>query len=123
MGLADLNTRSNYVQDRIGQYINYLRDLGVADVRANAAKLIDMFELAAIVGKMGGGLYRPREMISHAGETVTSEMRYHVADITEFNHPITLAADFQDAGSLQYMSTFDESGGPMPGDLRQAHRF
>ena len=95
----------------------------------NAAKLIDMFELAAIVGKIGGGLYRFREVIGHAGETVTPEMYHHVADIADFNYPIELAANFQDAGSLQYLSpawwllfprTVGESGGQMLGDLKFA---
>ena len=49
-------------------------------------------------------------MIGHAGEAVTHEMYYHVADITEFNYPIKLAANFQDAGSLQYLSSVGESG-------------
>ena len=74
-------------------------------------------ELAAIVGKIGGGLYRFREVNGHAGETVTSEMCYHIAYITEFNYPITLATNFQDAGSLQYLSTSGESGVLMPGVL------
>ena len=39
-------------------------------------------------------------MIGHAGETVTPEMHYHAADLTEFNYPIKLAANFQGAGSL-----------------------
>ena len=51
------------------------------------------------------------------GETVTSEMCYHIAYITEFNYPITLATNFQDAGSLQYLSTSGESGVLMPGVL------
>ena len=83
----------------------------------DAAKHIDTFELAAIVGKIGGGLYRFLEVIGHAGEAVTPEMYYRVADITEFNYPTKLATNFQDAGSLQYLSTFGESGCLMPGDL------
>ena len=83
----------------------------------NAAKHIDTFELAALVGKIGGGPYRFREVIGHAGVTVTPEMYYHVVDVTDFNYPIELAANFQDAGSLQYLSTVGESGGQMLGDL------
>ena len=69
------------------------------------------------MGKIGGGLYRFREVNGHAGETVTSEMCYHIAYITEFNYPFTLATNFQDAGSLQYLSTSGESGVLMPGVL------
>ena len=81
------------------------------------------------MGKIGGGLYRLREVNGHAGETVTSEMCYHVAYIAEFNYPITLATNFQDAGSLQYLCpawwllfprTVGESGGQMLGDLKFA---
>ena len=100
MGLADPNTRSSDAQDRIEQYTSYLRNLGVSDARVNAAKFIDMFELTALVGKIAGGPHRFREVINHAGETVTPEMHYQVADLTEFNYPIKLAANFQGAGSL-----------------------
>ena len=92
------------------QYINCMRDLGITGARVYAAKLINTFELAALAGKIGGGPYRFCEVIGHAGETVTHEMYYHVADITEFNYPIKLAANFQDAGSLQYLSSVGESG-------------
>ena len=68
-------------------------NLGVTDVRVNAAELIDMFELTAIVGKIGGGLYRLREVKGRAGDTVTPDMCYHVAYITEFDYPIKLAAN------------------------------
>ena len=63
-----------------------------------------------------------REVIGHAGVIVTPEMYYHVVDIADFNYPIELAANFQDAGSLQYLSpawwllfprTVGESGGLM----------
>jgi len=117
VGLADLATSSNYVQDRIAQYINYLRDLGIAGFRVDAAKHIDTPELAAIMGKIGGGLYSFLEVIGHTGEAVTPEMYYHVADITEFNYPIKLANQFQDAGNLQYLNNFGESWGLMPSDL------
>ena len=56
-------------------------------------------------------------MIGHAGQTVTPEMYHHVADISEFNYPIKLAANFQGAGSLQYLSTVGESAGLMLVDL------
>ena len=62
-----------------GQYINYLRDIGPAGVRVNAAKHIDTFEFAALVGKIGGGAYRFREVNGHAGETVIPEMCYQIA--------------------------------------------
>merc|ERR1719422_1310981 len=84
LGLADLCTSCNYVQTRIGQYINYLRDLGIAGFRVDAAKHIDAGELAGIMGKIGGGLYSFLEVIGHSGEAVTPEMYYHLSDITEF---------------------------------------
>ena len=44
-------------------------------------------------------------------------MYYPVDGIAEFNYPIKAAADFHDAGSLQYLSTFGESWGLVLGDL------
>ena len=82
-----------------------------------AAKHIDTLELAVVVIKMCGGLFRFLEVTGHAGEAVMPEIYYRVADITEFNYPIELATYFRDAGSLQYLSTFGESVGLMPNDL------
>jgi len=117
VGLADLCTSCNYVQTRIGQYINYLRDLGIAGFRVDAAKHIDAGELAGIMGKIGGGLYSFLEVIGHSGEAVTPEMYYHLSDITEFNYAIKVAENFQEPGKLQYFSSFGESWGLMPTDL------
>ena len=56
-------------------------------------------------------------------------MYYHVVDITDFNSPIELAANFREVGSLQYLNpawgllfprTVGESGGQMLGDLKFA---
>ena len=53
---------------------------------------------------------------------MTPEKYHHVADVTEFTYPTKLATNFQEAGSLQNLSTCGESGGLMPSDLRQAHQ-
>jgi len=117
VSLPDLCTSCDYVQTRIGQYINYLRGLGIAGFRVDAAKHIDAGELAGILGKIGGGLYSFLEVIGHSGEGVTPEMYYHLSDITEFNYAMKVAENFQDPGKLQYLSSFGESWGLMPTDL------
>jgi alpha-amylase len=51
-GLPDLDTGSEYVQDKIAGYFNHLLDLGVAGVRIDAAKHIHPGELSAILRKV-----------------------------------------------------------------------
>ena len=109
-----------------GQHINDLGNPGITGIRVSAAKHIVTFELAALVGKMGGGSYRFRDVTGQAGETVTPEVYYHVVDITDFKSPLELAANLWGGGNLQYSSpawwllfprAVGESGVLMPGGL------
>lgn len=59
VGLADLNTESNYVQQRIADYMTALLGIGFSGFRVDAAKHISPDDLSQIFAKlkanMGGG--------------------------------------------------------------------
>src|SRR5262249_159460 len=52
VGLADLDTSSEHVRDRIAGYLGSLVELGVRGFRIDAAKHIDPTDLEAIFGRV-----------------------------------------------------------------------
>jgi alpha-amylase len=58
-GLADLDTESDYVRERIAAYFTDLISIGFSGMRMDAAKHIQPDSIAAILGKLkrnlGGG--------------------------------------------------------------------
>ena len=69
VGLPDLCTGCEKVQQAIGQYLGALRSLGVVGVRMDAAKHMNPTELAAVLARTAG-LYVFQEVIGGAGEAV-----------------------------------------------------
>jgi alpha-amylase len=67
VGLSDLNTELEYVQQRIADYLTALLSIGFSGVRIDAAKHIQPADLTAIFGKlaknMGGSL--PTDFIAY----------------------------------------------------------
>lgn len=59
VGLADLNTESDYVRERIAAYMTDLLSIGFSGFRMDAAKHIQPKSLSAILAKfkknLGGG--------------------------------------------------------------------
>jgi alpha-amylase len=99
VGLADLNTGSAFVQQKIADYLVGLANLGVAGFRLDAAKHIQAVELNAILDKVNQTLsaqgkplpYFFSEVIDYGGEAVRAHDYYGLgygsggaADITEF---------------------------------------
>ena len=99
LGLADLNTGSAAVQQKIADYLVGLARLGVAGFRIDAAKHVQPVELDAIVARVHQVLaaegrplpYWFAEVIDHGGEAVAARDYYGLgyasggaADITEF---------------------------------------
>jgi alpha-amylase len=99
VGLADLNTGSITVQQKIADYMVGLVRLGVAGFRIDAAKHIQPVELTAILAKVNQTLaaesrplpYVFAEVIDYGGEAVKAHDYYGLgyssggaADITEF---------------------------------------
>jgi alpha-amylase len=99
VGLADLNTGSTPVQQKIADYMVGLVQLGVAGFRLDAAKHIQPLELNAILSKVNLTLaaqgkplpYFFSEVIDYGGEAVKAHDYFGLgyssggaADITEF---------------------------------------
>jgi alpha-amylase len=55
VGLADLNTGSDYVQQTIADYMNDLLSMGVSGFRIDAAKHMSADDLAGIRARVNGG--------------------------------------------------------------------
>ena len=94
VGLADLNTGSASVQQKIADYLVGLAQLGVAGFRIDAAKHIQPVELDDILAKVNQTLAPPyyfAEVIDYGGEAVKASDYFGLgyssggaADITEF---------------------------------------
>jgi alpha-amylase len=99
VGLADLNTGSASVQQKIADYMVGLAQLGVAGFRLDAAKHIQPVELNAILSKVNQTLaaqgkplpYFFAEVIDYGGEAIKTRDYFGLgyssggaADITEF---------------------------------------
>jgi alpha-amylase len=95
VGLADLNTGSASVQQKIADYLVGLAQLGVAGFRLDAAKHIQPVELNDILAKVNQTLaplpYYFAEVIDYGGEAVKTRDYFGLgyssggaADITEF---------------------------------------
>jgi alpha-amylase len=128
VGLADLNTSSDYVRQTIANYISSLANMGVAGFRIDAAKHINPNDLTAIVAKVNGGLnagvpmpYIYQEVIDKGGEAIHASDYFNVggsytnANVHEFKYGINLASKFRNTGGkLADLKTFGESWGLMP---------
>ncbi|MFI2187736.1 alpha-amylase family protein [Streptomyces sioyaensis] len=99
VGLADLDTGSEYVRTTIAKYLDSLRSMGVDGFRVDAAKHISATDLAAIKGTMRDPGYWVQEVIYGAGEAVQPEEYTGTGDVDEFRYGSHLKSAFQ-GGSL-----------------------
>ncbi len=115
VGLADLNTGSAYVQQRIADYLNDLLSMGVAGFRIDAAKHMAAGDLAAIKARVNGGsVYWKQEVIYGAGEAVQPGEYTGVGDVQEFRYAYDLKRVFQNE-RLAYLANYGEGWGYLPG--------
>lgn len=125
VGLADLNTGSTSVQQKIADYLVGLARLGVAGFRIDAAKHIQPVELNAILAKVNQTLaaesiplpYYFAEVIDYGGEAVKAHDYFGlgyssggVADITEFKFR-GVGDKFLHTGG-QYLAQLNPNGSP-----------
>lgn len=124
-GLADLNTGSASVQQKIADYMVGLAQLGVAGFRLDAAKHIQPVELNAILAKVNQTLaalgkplpYFFAEVIDYGGEAVKAYDYFGLgyssggaADITEFK--FTGVGDKFLHNGGQYLAQLNPNGSP-----------
>lgn len=90
VGLADLDTGSDYVQFQIVNYLKELASLGVAGFRIDAAKHIPAKELGEIVQQLQGELENPafiyQEVIDPGNEAIRKQDYYANGSVVEFGY-------------------------------------
>ena len=85
VGLADLDTGSDYVRGTIAGYLNHLISLGVDGFRIDAAKHMAETDLAAIKAKLSNpNIYWAQEVIYGAGEAVQPGEYVNTGDVDAF---------------------------------------
>ena len=110
VGLNDLKTESEYVRQKIADYLNDLIGMGVAGFRIDASKHIPAQDIAAIKAKLSQDVYIFQEVIGAPGEAVQPGEYTGIADVTEFNFERTLGFYFKGRGplkDLRNIRTFD----------------
>ncbi|REK86659.1 glycosidase [Streptomyces inhibens] len=107
VGLADLDTGSDYVRTTIAKYLNDLRSLGVDGFRIDAAKHISATDISAIKSKMSDPGYWVQEVIHGAGEAVQPDEYTGIGDVDEFRYGGHLKSAFQGGNIAQLRSVAD----------------
>jgi alpha-amylase len=98
VGLADLNTSSDYVRSTIAGYLNSLLSLGVDGFRIDAAKHMAATDLAAIKAKLSNpGVFWAQEVIYGAGEAVQPTEYPGTGDVDAFQGAYDLKRIFTGA--------------------------
>ncbi len=101
VGLNDLKTSSDYVRQRIADYMNDLIGLGVAGFRIDASKHMPSGDIAAIKARLNGNPYIFQEVIGAPGEPIQPSEYTSVGDVTEFNFERTMGFYFKGRGPLK----------------------
>lgn len=111
VGLADLNTGSDYVRGKLAEYLNSLIALGVDGFRVDGAKHIAAGDLAAIKSRLSNpGIYWVQEVIYGAGEAVQPSEYTGNGDVDEFRSAYDLKRVFT-AEKLAYLSNWGAAWG------------
>ncbi|GJG88028.1 alpha-amylase [Gemmatimonadetes bacterium T265] len=120
VGLADLNTGSASVRQKLADYLAGLARLGVAGFRLDAAKHIQPVELDSVLSLAGRTLaaegravpYYFAEVVDYGGETV------HATDYLGLNYTAGGASDITEFKVTGLGSKFLNTGGQRVSDLR-----
>ncbi|WP_372407056.1 alpha-amylase family protein [Streptomyces luteireticuli] len=115
LGLADLDTGSPYVRERLARYLDDLLALGADGFRIDGAKHIASADLAAVKARTT----RPRsywkqEVIFGADEAVRPEEYLDTGDVQEFRYARDLRRALE-PGHLPELRDFGEGRGYLPG--------
>jgi alpha-amylase len=121
LNLADLNTGSSYVQERIEGYLNDMLSLGVTGFRIDAAKHIATDELRTMVGRLnnradGERPYIYQEVIEGGNEPIKAAEYLQNGDVTEFKYGSLLSLVFR-GGRLAALNEFGKTLLPSDGAI------
>lgn len=111
VGLNDLKTESEYVRQKIADYLNDLTSLGVAGFRIDAAKHMPAGDIQAIIAKLQGNPYIFQEVIGAPGEPIQPSEYVHLGDVTEFSYTKSIGHFFKFRGPLKELSNIGSWGG------------
>ena len=95
LGLSDLNTESEKVQQTILGYLNDLLSLGVAGFRIDAAKHMAASDVKEIVDQLPEGTRIIHEVIRGGGEPVQPEQYLDSGDVWEFDYARNMRSYFE----------------------------
>lgn len=117
VGLADLDTGSETVRDRLARHLDDLLALGADGFRIDAAKHIPAADLAAVKARLRTpDVYWKQETIYGAGEAVRPEEYLGTGDVQEFRYARELKRVMTPGqGHLAELRTFGEARGWVPG--------
>lgn len=114
VGLADLDTGSDYVRSTIAAYLNKLIGLGVDGFRIDGAKHVAATDLSAIKAKLTNpSIFWVHEVIYGAGEAVQPSEYTGSGDVDEFRAAYDLKRVFL-TERLAYLSSWGQSWGYLP---------
>lgn len=113
VGLADLNTGSDYVQQTLANYLNDLQSIGVAGFRFDASKHMAVEDIQGLLSKVNGTPLVFQEVIDQGGEAITASEYLSTGLVTEFKYTTKLGDTFRN-GSLAWLKNFGEGWGFMP---------
>lgn len=112
VGLPDLNTSANYVQDTIANYLNDLTAIGVKGFRYDASKHMAVTDIQGINARLNGSPLIFQEVIDQGGEAVSASEYLGTGLVTEFKYSTELGNTFRN-GSLAWLNNFGEGWGFM----------
>jgi alpha-amylase len=122
VGLADLNTKSDEVQQRIADYMIDLVHLGIDGFRIDAAKHMDSKDIAAILQRVNDavepGPYIYQEVIDPGNEVIRKSEYYANGKVIEFEYGRILGETFLGVNgkTLSQLQNLGESWGLMPSE-------
>ncbi|KAI0659088.1 glycoside hydrolase [Cubamyces menziesii] len=108
-GLADLATETEYVRGRLAEYANDLLSLGVDGLRLDAAKHINVTDIANILSRLDETVYITQEVIYGEGEPITPNQYTGNGDVQEFRYTSALKDAFL-GGGISNLQDFDNRG-------------
>jgi alpha-amylase len=112
--LPDLATESDYVRDRLTDYLQHLVDLGVGGFRIDAAKHIPADDLRIITDGLDRPVFLFGEVINLSPSEVVSFAEYtDFAKVTEFRYSLELSRVFRE-GQVAWLEQFGEVWEMMP---------
>jgi len=99
LGMPDLCTECEHVQETIAAYLNRMAQLGIAGLRIDAAKNMNATDLGRLLERVNGSLYLFQEV--PFGGAVQEQMYYPNGPVAVFGYASTVGPKFVGQGMLR----------------------